>query len=924
MGNIACIHIKKTANPIQIQHNARDLPPDYVLSISAWAHKDGVELSCTIEQAQRRKSVIIDKANTEFEKRRKRGPHFKQPQGWSAVINLKPNHTLKDVEMVACKLEETYQWQVIMCARHYDEGHFDDEGHPVINHHGHIEFLPIDKETGKCVFRDKQRQRQWVRDLQTNVAKWLEMDRGIDKRESKRKRIEPRAWAVMKEEERAKRLTEEQALERATNIARHTNEPLEQARARVTKLYHRGFFEKMIDKGKDLVKDLTDVKKAQNEKKLANDAKDKLENENDELRQSLQQATEKNEKLEKDLDAEITETTKKFQLEPYTFTDRQERMHANLTGLYVSALKVEKPTPQDIKAFTNEIRRLLRLRKAPAICHAANEQIAKWLSSEIYTLDEVIPVIGAILSNEFELNAELERIQKEVIDKETKITQTQETLRKEIEKQIKKRYEKALEIKEQELRQEYETNLETQRLKDLNDLCALVGVPSKDTAQESKESLENGIRQLKSDKGSFEKAKTNLEKDLKELCDLAGGGKCFLASTAKTKLEEKIKEFQEQIDKIQELTTKAESAETRASNVEKDKLGLKTAINTAYSALIETQEQDNNLTVQDKLKAIETGFQLEKNKNEILDILKKDLNALCESLGISVDQNSTPQDTLKKLTEAIGNKEHVQTDTKGLTEQNQKINNPKAQHTKDLEAKDKEVQTLKEQINTLNTPQKQEAKTQDSGATTIKQKAKDFFENYSKEHKGESLHGFVCKEWVFWMDDANGKKLKARLNKVTDNELIQRLKALSFDNLETANGNFNGLLHNFGCSVQSIVCMPRSCLPKFTELTFSLYDALTPKAPEIELEQFTVQTMLESGLEKETLTLIAELGKIDPTKATEMAIEYANITDDYASRLDEFNGFLKDELLKSQQKGTQKSGGKHKWFCLVRCTFCLS
>ncbi|BCZ19189.1 hypothetical protein NHP190012_08310 [Helicobacter sp. NHP19-012] len=65
----------------------------------------------------------------------------------------------------------------------------------------------------------------------------------------------------MKEEERAKCLSQEQVLEREANIARYTNEPLEKARPWVTKLYHRGFFEKMIDKGKDLVKDLTDVKK---------------------------------------------------------------------------------------------------------------------------------------------------------------------------------------------------------------------------------------------------------------------------------------------------------------------------------------------------------------------------------------------------------------------------------------------------------------------------------------------------------------------------------------------------------------------------------------------------------------------------------------------------------------------------------------
>ncbi|BCZ18910.1 hypothetical protein NHP190012_05520 [Helicobacter sp. NHP19-012] len=112
-------------------------------------------------------------------------------------------------------------------------------------------------------------------------------------------------------------------------------------------------------------------------------------------------------------------------------------------------------------------------------------------------------------------------------------------------------------------------------------------------------------------------------------------------------------------------------------------------------------------------------------------------------MGINVDQNSTPQETLKRLTESINSINYAQ------------------------KAKDIEIETLKEQINTLSTPQKQEAKTQERGATT-KQKAKAFFENHSKEHKDASLHGFVCKEWVFWMDDANGKRLKAHLEEMID------------------------------------------------------------------------------------------------------------------------------------------------------------
>ncbi|WP_104759695.1 hypothetical protein [Helicobacter bizzozeronii] len=852
MGEIACIHIKKTANPIQVQHNTRDLPPDYVLPISAWAHKKGVELSCSVEEAQQIQSAIIDRANVEFEKRRHKGPHFKQPQGWSAVINLKPTHTLKDMEMVAHKLEAEFKWQVIMCARHYDEGHFDDAGNPVINHHGHIEFLPLDKQTGKCVFRDKQRQRQWFRDLQSLVAKWLNMQRGIDKRESKRKRIEPRAWAVMKEEERAKRLTEEQALERETNIARYTNEPLEQARARITKLYHRGFFEKMIDKGKVLVKDLTDVKKAQNEKQQASIAKDKLEQENKTLKASLKQAIKANKKSEEDLNEIEKETLKIAQvcgIAPYTALGRSENIKADLLAIRLSTSK------QDIKAFTNEVRRLLRLRKAPAICHAANEQIAKWLQSEIYTLDEVIPVIEAILSNEFDLNAKIERIQREAPNKETKIAQTQEALGEEIEKEIKERYDEFLKNKEQEYQQQRTKDLkdlETKHLNDFNNLCTLVDVPSKDTTQEAKESLESGIKYLKSDKDNLKSNKKSLENDLTTLCELAGGGKHLFISTAKTHLEKRIKALQAQASKTQaienaktelekqlqakdttisnlttknkELITQVENTETRASNTEKINTDLENIINTAYSALLGTQEPNNKLTTLNKLQTI--------------------------------------------------------------------------------------IQALQEQSTIPNTLQTQEASPQETAEPTMEQEAKSFFENYYAEHKGAILHGFVCREWVFWMDDQNGQKFKAYLDKTTGKDLIQSLKDLVCDDLKQANEQFNGYLHQFGCGVQSMICIPHLFLPKTTEL-FCLYDTLTPQVPEIKQEPSTALTTL-ANLEREALGLIARINKIDPKQATEMTAEYIHLTSDSVDRLAGFKRFLENALFQLQQKGLQDSEGKHK------------
>ncbi|WP_235853122.1 hypothetical protein [Helicobacter labacensis] len=66
-----------------------------------------------------------------------------------------------------------------------------------------------------------------------------------------------------------------------------------------------------------------------------------------------------------------------------------------------------------------------------------------------------------------------------------------------------------MKTKEQELRQEYVKdlkNLETEYMKSLNNLCALVGVDSKDTAQESMASLIAGIDNLKAQAGKTQTA----------------------------------------------------------------------------------------------------------------------------------------------------------------------------------------------------------------------------------------------------------------------------------------------------------------------------------------------------------------------------------------------------------------------------------
>ncbi|GMB96375.1 hypothetical protein [Helicobacter sp. NHP22-001] len=49
-----------------------------------------------------------------------------------------------------------------------------------INHHAHMEFFMLDERTGKNVFYTINRQR--LREIQSEVAEILHMQRGVDKR----------------------------------------------------------------------------------------------------------------------------------------------------------------------------------------------------------------------------------------------------------------------------------------------------------------------------------------------------------------------------------------------------------------------------------------------------------------------------------------------------------------------------------------------------------------------------------------------------------------------------------------------------------------------------------------------------------------------------------------------------------------------
>ena len=198
-------------------HNA-DIRPNYAIDKSGnglWFDRNGIE-------AQRLKEQIIAQAKENYKTHCKaRNKEFQaKSYEWSAVVNLKPDSTRRDLEILKEHFATKYGFQCYQVAIHRDEGHINEQGEKVINHHAHLEFITLDKETGKNRFRGSLRTPKALSQMQKEVALILQMERGI----SGAKRIEPRAYGAMKEREKAQNRERNQKIEKSLESAHETIE----------------------------------------------------------------------------------------------------------------------------------------------------------------------------------------------------------------------------------------------------------------------------------------------------------------------------------------------------------------------------------------------------------------------------------------------------------------------------------------------------------------------------------------------------------------------------------------------------------------------------------------------------------------------------------------------------------------------------
>ena len=190
MSKISSINFKKSVD-FQVFHNST-VRPNYVIGGELIANRKGYE-------ALKLKEQIIENAKEAYIKNTKQKFQAKSYE-WSAVVNIKQDTTMQDLERLAEHFETKYGFQCYQIAIHRDEGHINDDGEKVINHHAHLEFITLDKETGKNMYRRELISPKILRQIQTEVAEILNMERGQDKRISKRERVEPRKYAQMKEQ----------------------------------------------------------------------------------------------------------------------------------------------------------------------------------------------------------------------------------------------------------------------------------------------------------------------------------------------------------------------------------------------------------------------------------------------------------------------------------------------------------------------------------------------------------------------------------------------------------------------------------------------------------------------------------------------------------------------------------------------------
>ncbi len=127
---------------------------------------------------------------------------------WEGVINLNKKHTIEDVNRVGEHIAKKFNLHYTRGALHRDEGYIDEKGKVQYNYHAHINFMTY--KDGKQNWRLEFVNKEALRELQTEVAELLGMDRG--EFNSKSVRANHRHFREKAEEIKAERIAVKEVL----------------------------------------------------------------------------------------------------------------------------------------------------------------------------------------------------------------------------------------------------------------------------------------------------------------------------------------------------------------------------------------------------------------------------------------------------------------------------------------------------------------------------------------------------------------------------------------------------------------------------------------------------------------------------------------------------------------------------------------
>ncbi|CZE47966.1 hypothetical protein [Campylobacter geochelonis] len=193
MARKSCIAFQKSSK-MSFFHNARE---------GFKAKTVYPELSCKNEimndsfDAIQLFNLMYDEARDNYISRTKQKMQVKKENLiWEAVVNTDENTTFEQLQKVADLIEKKLGYRTLQIAHHRDEGHVDEQGNFITNFHAHLVFFTLD-EQGRSLCSKHYKNKQLFRDLQTEVAEILRMERGQEN--SKARRLEHREYKRLKQ-----------------------------------------------------------------------------------------------------------------------------------------------------------------------------------------------------------------------------------------------------------------------------------------------------------------------------------------------------------------------------------------------------------------------------------------------------------------------------------------------------------------------------------------------------------------------------------------------------------------------------------------------------------------------------------------------------------------------------------------------------